>query len=57
MMQLTNVLVICAGNICRSPLAAALLARDLPGVTVSSVSNVKLVRHLAQYRCDLASLA
>ncbi len=32
----TALLVICHGNICRSPFAAALLARALPGVRVES---------------------
>lgn len=32
-----NLLVACAANVCRSPFAAFLLARDLPAVAVSSV--------------------
>lgn len=35
-MRVASVLVVCLGNICRSPLGAALLARGLPGVEVSS---------------------
>jgi protein-tyrosine phosphatase len=31
-----NVLVVCVGNICRSPMAEALMAADLPGVQVAS---------------------
>lgn len=41
-----GILVVCTGNICRSPLAAALLAhrlRDLPGVTVSSAGTFAMV--------------
>lgn len=31
-----NLLVLCVGNICRSPLAMAMLARELPGCRVTS---------------------
>jgi protein-tyrosine phosphatase len=31
-----TILVVCIGNICRSPMAAALLSRALPGMTVYS---------------------
>ncbi|GAA4358704.1 low molecular weight protein-tyrosine-phosphatase [Variovorax defluvii] len=31
-----RVLVVCTGNICRSPLAAAMLSRDLSGRTIAS---------------------
>jgi len=34
-----SILVVCIGNICRSPMAQALLARELPGVTVSSAGT------------------
>lgn len=36
MLDVKNVLVVCVGNICRSPLAAHLLREGLPGLTVSS---------------------
>ena len=34
-----HVLMVCEGNICRSPMAAALLARDMPHVEVRSVGT------------------
>lgn len=34
--MIDGVLVLCSGNICRSPMAAALLAREAPGLTVES---------------------
>ncbi len=41
--MLNRILVVCAGNICRSPFAAALLARALPEVRVDSVGLGALV--------------
>jgi len=38
-----QVLVICTGNICRSPLAAALLAREMPNLQVQSAGLGALV--------------
>lgn len=38
-----NILVLCIGNICRSPLAQALLARELPQLTVWSAGLGALV--------------
>ena len=38
-----NILTLCVGNICRSPLAQVLLARDLPGATVWSAGLGALV--------------
>ncbi len=38
-----KILVICTGNICRSPLAAALLAREMPGLEVSSAGLDALI--------------
>lgn len=35
-MKVASLLVVCLGNICRSPLGAALLTRDLPTVSVTS---------------------
>ncbi|OOY11911.1 phosphotyrosine protein phosphatase [Thioclava marina] len=36
MAQVGSILVVCVGNICRSPVGERLLARELPEVTVSS---------------------
>lgn len=38
-----RILALCIGNICRSPLAQALLARELPGLTVWSAGLGALV--------------
>jgi protein-tyrosine phosphatase len=38
-----NILVVCVGNICRSPLAEALLKRSLPGREVASAGLHALV--------------
>lgn len=38
-----HILTLCIGNICRSPLAQALLARELPGLTVWSAGLGALV--------------
>lgn len=35
-MRVASIIVVCLGNICRSPLGAALLVRGLPGVEVTS---------------------
>jgi protein-tyrosine phosphatase len=45
--MIRSVLVICEGNICRSPLAAALLARALPDVSVTSAGTHALAGHPA----------
>ncbi len=58
-----SILVICLGNICRSPMAAVLLHRALPGYEVTSAglappigaaADPRAVRLLAQEGCDLA---
>ncbi|WP_310564790.1 low molecular weight protein-tyrosine-phosphatase [Hydrogenophaga sp.] len=41
--MIQQVLVICTGNICRSPLAAALLAREMPHLRVLSAGLDALV--------------
>ncbi|WP_280550640.1 low molecular weight protein-tyrosine-phosphatase [Halomonas sp. 11-S5] len=38
-----HILVVCTGNICRSPVAAAMLARALPGLRVESAGLGALV--------------
>lgn len=43
---MTGVLMVCEGNVCRSPVARAILERALPCVTVSSAGTRALVgRH------------
>lgn len=42
-MQFHSILVVCEGNICRSPVAAALLDRALPGHDVNSAGLGALV--------------
>jgi protein-tyrosine phosphatase len=42
-----NILVLCIGNICRSPVAAALLKVHLPGKTIQSAGLGALVGHEA----------
>lgn len=39
-----NVLVVCTGNICRSPYVAAILQNALPGAEVASAGTAALVR-------------
>ncbi|SAL82556.1 protein tyrosine phosphatase [Caballeronia arvi] len=52
--MIRSVLVICEGNICRSPLAAALLARELPHLDVTSAGTHALVGWPADpYAVDL----
>jgi protein-tyrosine phosphatase len=40
---MTDILMVCEGNVCRSPLAQALLSRALPTVRVSSAGTRALV--------------
>ena len=44
---MNTVLVVCIGNICRSPMAEALLAKSLPQMTVSSAGTGALIGHPA----------
>ncbi|WP_454735763.1 low molecular weight protein-tyrosine-phosphatase [Cupriavidus necator] len=41
--MIKTVLVVCIGNICRSPMAQGLLKQALPGVTVSSAGLAALI--------------
>lgn len=45
MIRLSRLLVICTGNICRSPVAAALLRARLPTLTIESAGLGALVGH------------
>lgn len=42
--MIRNILVVCTGNICRSPVAAALLRQRLPGCDISSAGLSARVR-------------
>ena len=44
---MNSVLVVCIGNICRSPMGQILLAQALPGVQVSSAGLGALIGHPA----------
>lgn len=46
-MQIRNLLVVCVGNICRSPVGERLLRAALPDVTVTSAGIAALVGHAA----------
>lgn len=46
-MSIKSILVICEGNICRSPMAAALLQQQLPAVNVRSAGLGALVDYPA----------
>ncbi len=43
----SSVLVVCIGNICRSPLGERLLKTNLPGLTISSAGLGAMVGHRA----------
>ncbi|MFM0175123.1 low molecular weight protein-tyrosine-phosphatase [Paraburkholderia sediminicola] len=45
--MISRVLVVCAGNVCRSPMVAALLTRSLQSVAVESAGITALVGHAA----------
>ena len=53
--MIRSVLMICEGNVCRSPLAAALLARELPHLDVTSAGTHALVG--ARAEATVAELA
>ena len=50
-----SVLVICYGNICRSPYLAAVLQRDLPGIAVSSAGFTSPGRGVPEHSITLSS--
>jgi len=45
--MIKNMLLVCVGNICRSPMAEHLLRRELEGITVVSAGLDALVGHAA----------
>lgn len=54
---MASILTICIGNICRSPMAEALLAQALPGSTVSSAGIGALVGHPADDKATALMVA
>lgn len=46
--MISRILVVCIGNICRSPMAEAMLKHALPACTVSSAGLGALVGHQAE---------
>ncbi len=55
MSALATLLVVCVGNICRSPMAQALFRARLPGVDVQSAGLGALVGHPAEPFASAAS--
>lgn len=53
--MISSVLVVCVGNICRSPVGAGLLAQACPNLRVESAGIAALVDHKADQ--DAASIA
>jgi protein-tyrosine phosphatase len=47
-MHIDSVLMVCTGNICRSPMAQGLLLAALPGMPVHSAGVAALVGHAAE---------
>lgn len=45
-LKFNSILVVCTGNICRSPIGERLLRKRLPGVKVKSAGVHGLVKHL-----------
>ena len=46
-MQIENVLVVCVGNICRSPMAEYFLKKELPNLNIDSAGLSAMVGHSA----------
>ncbi|MFV4774121.1 protein-tyrosine-phosphatase Etp, partial [Escherichia coli] len=46
-LKFNSILVVCTGNICRSPIGERLLRKRLPGVKVKSAGVHGLVKHPA----------
>ena len=49
-MQINNILVVCVGNICRSPMAEYLLKQQFPQLHIESAGISGLVGHNADER-------
>lgn len=52
-MQIKNILVVCIGNICRSPMAEYLLQQQHPELTVHSAGISGLIGHSADDKAQL----
>ena len=52
-MQIRSILVVCVGNICRSPMAEYLLKQDYPQLMIDSAANSGLSGHPADDKAQL----
>jgi protein-tyrosine phosphatase len=52
-MQIRSILVVCVGNICRSPMAEYLLKQDYPQLTIDSAGISGLSGHPADDKAQL----
>ncbi|HGW3737449.1 low molecular weight protein-tyrosine-phosphatase [Acinetobacter nosocomialis] len=52
-MQINNILVVCVGNICRSPMAEYLLKQQFPQLHIESAGIAGLVGHNADEKAQL----
>ncbi|MEG1696932.1 MAG: low molecular weight protein-tyrosine-phosphatase [Acinetobacter sp.] len=52
-MQIRTILVVCIGNICRSPMAEYLLKRDYPHLSIESAGISGLTGHPADEKAQL----
>ncbi len=56
-MTFNNILVVCVGNICRSPMAAALLAREYPQKHINSAGVSALIGYPADEKASAVMAA
>ena len=54
--RIQRILVVCSGNICRSPYLAAVLREKLPGVRVASAGFVGFNRPVPEFSLSVAAL-
>ncbi|UDM38229.1 low molecular weight phosphotyrosine protein phosphatase [Acinetobacter haemolyticus] len=52
-MQIQNILVVCVGNICRSPMAEYFLKQQYPNLHIESAGIAALVGHAADLKATL----
>jgi len=57
MIAFNSILIVCVGNICRSPTAERLLQRELPHKTITSAGIAALVGHAADASAAEVALA